>query len=291
MNIGLMPSDSGISFARLKAQAQAGEAVGFASLWVADHLIFRRDEEDVGGIWEAFTLLGALAAVTERIELGPLAACTSFRNPALLAKIADTLDEISGGRSILGLGAGWHEPEYEAYGYPFDHLAARFEEALQIVLPMLRGETVDFTGKYVHVKRAKLIPHGPRPKGPPIWIGARRPRMLRLVAKYADAYNTVWHLKPEEVAARFEEMRQVCREVGRDPATLTMTAGTQARVLGPGETAHEGERAITGTQDEIIEAFRGFAAAGVQHLVVVVPDTTEERIARFAPVIAALRDA
>jgi probable F420-dependent oxidoreductase len=291
MKIGLMPSNTGAPFAQLKAQAQAGEAAGFASLWVADHLIFRMAGEEESGIWEAFTLLAGLAAVTERIQLGPLVACTSFRNPALLAKIADTLDEISAGRSILGLGAGWHEPEYQAYGYPFDHLAGRFEEALQVTLPLLRGETVDFTGQYVQANQAKLIPHGPTPKGPPIWIGAKRPRMLRLIARYGDAFNAVWHLKPEPVAERFTEMAAVCREVGRDPATLTMTAGTLARVLGPGETAGEGERAITGSQDEIIEAFRGFAAVGVQHLVVVVPDTTEERIARFAPVIAALKDA
>ncbi len=226
MQIGLMPSDSGIPFAQLKAQALAGEAAGFASLWVADHLISRMPGEDEGGIWEAFTLLAGLAAVTERIHIGPLVACTSFRNPALLAKIADTLDEVSGGRSILGLGAGWHQPEYDAYGYPFDHLASRFEESLQIMLPLLRGETVTFHGEHVQAQHAKLIPHGPSPKGPPIWIGARRPRMLRAIARHAGAFNAVWHLKPEPVAERFAEMVAVCHEVGRDPATLTMTAGT-----------------------------------------------------------------
>ena len=291
MHIGLMPSDTAAPFAQLKAQAQAAEAAGFASLWVADHLIFRVPDQEDNGIWEAFTLLAGLAAVTERIQLGPLVACTSFRNPALLAKIADTLDEVSGGRSILGLGAGWHEPEYTAYGYPFDHLAARFEESLQITLPMLRGETVDFNGQYVQVQAAKLIPHGPSPKGPPIWIGAKRPRMLRLIARYAAAFNMVWHTTPEPVAERIAEMTTVCHAVGRDPATLTMTAGTVAQVLGSGETPKEGERGIFGNQEEIITALQGFAAVGVQHLVVIVPDTNAERIARFAPVIAALQGA
>jgi alkanesulfonate monooxygenase SsuD/methylene tetrahydromethanopterin reductase-like flavin-dependent oxidoreductase (luciferase family) len=291
MRIGLMPSDSGAPFAQLKAQALAAEASGFASLWVADHLIFRSPGEEDSGIWEAFTLLAGLAAVTEHIQIGPLVACTSFRNPALLAKIADTLDEISGGRSILGLGAGWHQPEYDAYGYPFDHLAGRFEESLRIALPLLRGETVTFQGEYAQAQQARLIPHGPSLKGPPIWIGARKPRMLRLIAQYADAFNAVWHVTPEPIAQRFAEMAAICQEVGRDPATLTMTAGTQAYILSPGETAKEGERAIAGSQDEVIAAFQGFAAVGVQHLVVVIPDTTEERIASFAPVIAALKDA
>jgi alkanesulfonate monooxygenase SsuD/methylene tetrahydromethanopterin reductase-like flavin-dependent oxidoreductase (luciferase family) len=126
------------TFRDIQAMAQAAEQAGFDSLWVADHLIYRFPSREEEGTWEAFTMLSALAAVTKTIALGPLVACTSFRSPALLAKMADTLDEISGGRFILGLGAGWHQPEYEAFGYPFDHLASRFEEALQVIVPLLR---------------------------------------------------------------------------------------------------------------------------------------------------------
>jgi probable F420-dependent oxidoreductase len=290
MQIGLMPDNFAKPFAEMKGWAQAAETTGFASFWVADHLIFRSGEKE-GGIWEAFTMLGALAAVTERIQLGPMVACTSFRNPALLAKIADTLDEISGGRSILGLGAGWHEPEYQAFGYPFDHLASRFEEALQVAVPLLQGETVDFTGKYVQVQQARLVPRGPSPKGPPILIGAHQPRMLRLVARYADMWNTAWHVKPEDVTKSYAQLLTACQEVGRDPATLTLTAGTSARILAPGEGADAGAKTITGTVDEIIAAFQGFAAVGVKHLIVQIPGTSEEYIAQFAPVIVALADA
>src|SRR5262245_27081060 len=131
----------------IEAQAQAAEAVGLDSFWLADHLLYRRTEQvdiDEMGCWEAFTFLSALAAATTRIQLGPLVAATSFRNPALLAKMADSLDEISDGRFILGIGAGWHQPEYDGFGYPFDHRVARFEESLQIIKPLLREGKVDF---------------------------------------------------------------------------------------------------------------------------------------------------
>src|SRR5438105_1394759 len=153
-------ADKTPTFRDLQAMAQAAEQVGFDSLWLADHLIFRFPGQEEKGTWEAFTMLGALAAVTRRIVLGPLVACTSFREPALLAKMADTLDMISEGRFILGLGAGWHQPEYEAFGYPFDHLASRFEEALQIIVPLLREGHVDFQGHYYQVHNCVLRPRG-----------------------------------------------------------------------------------------------------------------------------------
>src|SRR6185295_10070568 len=103
------------------------------------------------GFWEAWTLMGAIAEATSRIAIGPYVACCSFRNPALIAKQVDALEEISDGRILLGLGAGWHEPEYAAFGFPFDHRASRFEEALQIIVPLLRGETVTFHGQYYSV--------------------------------------------------------------------------------------------------------------------------------------------
>ena len=122
-------------FSDVRAMAQAAEGAGLDSFWVADHLIARMPNEGEVGQWESLTFLSALAAVTARIQLGPMVAATSFRNPAHTAKMADSLDEISNGRFILGLGAGWHEPEYAAFGYPFEHLASRFEEALRIIVP------------------------------------------------------------------------------------------------------------------------------------------------------------
>lgn len=291
MKLGFMPFDPQTRFQALREMALAAEDAGFASLWLADHFFHRFPDQAAEGFWEVFTFLSGLAAVTSRITLGPLVACTAFRNPSLLAKIADALDEVSNGRFILGLGAGWHQPEFDTFGYPFDHLAGRFAEALQVIVPLLREGQVDFTGKYVQARDAVLIPRGPTPGGPPILIAGKRPRMLQLAARYADAWNTAWHTTPEAVSTRYADMLAACQEVGRDPATLELTVGTEARILSPGESAEANPRVITGTADEVIAAFQGFAAVGVRHLMVMLPDSSPAQIARFAPVVAALADA
>ena len=256
----------------IQAMAQLAEQVGLDSFWLADHLIVRRSEQvdvDENGTWESFTFLSALAAATSRIHLGPLVAATSFRNPTLLAKMADALDEISGGRFILGLGAGWHKPEYDAFGFPFDHLASRFEEAIQIIRPLLRDGHVDYAGQYYQARDCVLRPRGPTPGGPRVLIGAKLPRMLRLVARYADAWNTAWHRSPETISAAVESLRVACDEVGRDPATIELTCGTLAHVYGPGEARLPDERIIAGSPEEVADGLRGFAAVGVQHLIVI----------------------
>ena len=272
-------------FSDVRAMAQAAEGAGLDSFWVADHFIARMPNEGEVGQRESLTFLSALAAVTSRIQLGPMVAATSFRNPALTAKMADSLDEISNGRFILGLGAGWHEPEYTAFCYPCEHLASRFEESLRIIAPLLHEGKVDFTGKYYSAKDAVLRPRGPSPKGPPILIGARRPRMLRLVARYADAWNTAWHTQPEVVAERWAGMRQACEEEGRDPATLELTAGVMLR-LGPnGEPAQGESYHVTGTNEEIAARLRGFVAVGVQHLILVIEPEGMVGFARFQPIL------
>jgi probable F420-dependent oxidoreductase len=277
------------TFQDLQALAQAAEQSGLDSLWVADHLIYRFPGEEESASWEAFTMLSALAAVTTHVELGPMVACTSFRPPALLAKMADALDEISRGRFILGLGAGWHQPEYEAFGYPFDHLASRFEEALQVIVPLLRDGHVDFQGNYYQVNNCVLRPRGPSKAGLPILIGAKRPRMLRLVARYADAWNTAWHVDPAVVQQRYAQLQAACTEVGRDPATITLTAGTIVR-LQSGEDATS-ERAITGSPEEIARRLHDFASIGVAHLIVILEPltlTTIEQFGRIAELVRAL---
>jgi hypothetical protein len=181
---GLVSADGATpSWADILAVAQRAEALGFASLWLPDHLLLRQgamseEGNSVMGAWECWSLLAALAAATKRVELGTIVLSTSFRNPALLAKMADTVDEISGGRLILGLGAGWHEPEYRAFGYPYDHRASRFEEALTITATLLREGRIDFVGRYYEARECELRPRGPRPGGPPIMVGTRGPRMM-----------------------------------------------------------------------------------------------------------------
>ena len=276
------------TFKDLQAMAQAAEQSGLDSFWLADHLIYRFPGEDESAPWEMFTMLSALAAVTTRVEIGSIVACTSFRPPALLAKMADALDEISSGRFILGLGAGWHQPEYEAFGYPFDRLASRFEEALQIIVPLLREGHVDFHGKYYEVNNCVLRPRGPSKDGPSILIGARQPRMLRLVARYADAWNTAWHTDAAVVKERYEQFRAVCAEVGRDPATITLNAGIIVRpVSGEGSE----ERAITGSPEEIARQLHAFAGVGVAHLIAELDPLnmrTIEQFARIADMVRAL---
>lgn len=275
------------TFRDLQAMAQTAEQNGLDSLWLADHLIYRFPEQEELAPWEAFTMLSALAAVTTRVEIGPMVACTSFRPPAMLAKMADALDEISGGRFILGLGAGWHQPEYDAFGYPFDHLAGRFDEALQIIVPLLREGHVDFQGQYYQVNNCVLRPRGPSKAGPPILIGAKRPRMLQLVARYADAWNTAWHTDPAVVQERYAQLRTACAEVGRDPATITLTAGVLVR-LQPGEDS-ETEGAITGAPEEIARRLHAFASTGVAHLIVNLEPLTRATIEQFARIAELVR--
>ena len=274
------------TFHDLQTMAQVAELVGLDSLWLADHLIYRFPGQDESAPWEAFTMLSALAAVTTRITLGPLVACTSFRPPALLAKMADALDEITSGRFILGLGAGWHQPEYEAFGYPFDHLAGRFEEALRVIVPLLREGHVDFQGQYYQVHNCVLRPRGPSPSGPPILIGARRPRMLRLVARYADAWNTAWHVDPAVVKQRHEELQQVCAEVGRDPATIELTVGTEVHLQPGGDTSSR--PAISGSAEEIARQLHAFAGVGAHHLIVELEPLTPATIEQFGRVVELL---
>lgn len=274
-------------FHDLRTLATTAQEAGLDSLWLADHLIYRFPERDELAPWETFTMLSALAAVTTRITLGTIVACTSFRPPALLAKMADALDEVSAGRFVLGLGAGWHRPEYEAFGYPFDHLASRFAEALQIIVPLLREGHVDFQGRYYQVHNCVLRPRGPSAGGPPILIGARRPRMLELVAQYADAWNTAWHIDPAVVGDRYEEFRQVCARVGQDSSRVELTVGTAVR-LRP-STEDEPRTAIEGDAEEIARQLQALAAPGARHLVVSLDPLTPATIEEFGAIVGRLR--
>ena len=169
-------------FADILEMTRVAEAVGFDAVWIIDHFIFRlQPDNDFSmpsdqaekGLWECFTLMAGLASATERIQIGSLVACTGFRNPGLVGKMSETIDDISGGRFILGLGAGWHEPEYEMFGYPFDHRASRFEDAIAIIEPFLHDGRADHAGPFFQARNAVNRPRGPRPAGVPILVGNR----------------------------------------------------------------------------------------------------------------------
>jgi alkanesulfonate monooxygenase SsuD/methylene tetrahydromethanopterin reductase-like flavin-dependent oxidoreductase (luciferase family) len=286
--------DTGVqaSWPDLLAMAKTAEDVGFDSLWVPDHFLFRglSDKPGTTGQWEAWSMMCAFAAVTKRVEIGPLVLATSFRNPALLAKMADTLDEISDGRFILGIGAGWHKPEYDAFGFPFDHRFSRFEEALTIVHGLLRNGEIDFNGEYYQARDCELRPRGPRKEGPPILIGTTGEKMLRLTAKYADMTNTAWHYKADAVIPSNEKIDAACAEVGRDPKSLVRTAGVNVDLPGAVTTSSgDGEsKAISGSLEEIAETLRTFADHGISHIQAILNPATAAGAEQFAGVLEIL---
>jgi alkanesulfonate monooxygenase SsuD/methylene tetrahydromethanopterin reductase-like flavin-dependent oxidoreductase (luciferase family) len=219
------------------------------------------------------------------VELGTVVLANPFRNPALLAKMAHTLDEISSGRLILGLGAGWHKPEFDAFGFSFERRVDRFEEALQIIKPLLAGERVDFSGTHYQVENCIITPLGPRTEGIPLLIGAQRPRMLRLVARYADQWNTAWLGQPQELTERLDWIHEACESVQRDPQTLDITVGVQVSYPDLGPTGHMTENPLTGPAQAVADAFHAYDQAGAAHLILATTPFTVSAIERVAEAV------
>lgn len=281
------------SWSDIRAMAVRAEEVGFDSIWVEDHLLLRPENQEPQGLWECWSMIAALAAVTNRVEVGTFVACTAFRNPALLAKMADTVDEISGGRLILGLGAGWNETDFTAFGFPSDHLVSRFEEAITIVRALLRDGRIDFSGTFYSARDCELRPRGPRPAGPPILVGAVGPRMLGLTARFADAWNGAC-----TSAAGYGPLREhvdaACIAAGRDPATLQRTVAVLVDYTGGRgiPTSFNPARLppLSGPPDLIADELRAFAAAGIAHVQITTIPMTIESVDAFEPVLRLLDD-
>jgi probable F420-dependent oxidoreductase len=252
----------------IRAIVQQAETDGFDSIWLPDHLMYRTPEGTTRGNCECWTMLAALAEATQRVELGTLVLCNSFRHPAILAKMATAVDEVSGGRLILGIGAGWNEPEYQAFGLPFDHRVDRFEEAVQILKPLLREGHVDFAGEYYQARNCDDLPRGPREAGPPLLVGGEGPRMLKLTAQYADLWNTGYMGAPSTMTEKLAKIEAACRQVGRDPATLGITAliGVWFPDLQDKQPPFF-DKPLIGTVQEIAAAMSGYAELGVQHII------------------------
>ncbi len=274
----------------IRGIAQQAEGDGFDSIWLADHLLYRNPGEPTRGVWESWTILSALAEATRRVELGTLVTCNSIRNPAVLAKIATAVDEVSHGRVILGVGAGWNEPEYQAFGLPFDHRVGRFEEALQIIAPLLREGHVDFAGKYYQARNCDNVPRGPRPRGPPLMVGGEGPRLIRLAAQYADLWNTGYMGGPETMSDRFAKIDAACREAGRDRAAVGVTA--LICLWFPDLVAKKprfADSPLTGTPQEIAAAMRGYEDLGVKHIMIQCEPYTSESRDRLAEALKIYR--
>ena len=273
-----------LPYSYLREMALQAEEAGFDSVWVYDHLLYRFPDRPTLGIWEGWTTFAALCEATSRVELGQLVMCAAWRNPALMAKMAITADEVSGGRAILGLGAGWHQPEFDAFGYPFHHLADQFEEALQIIHPLLKEGKVDFQGTYFSAPNCEMRPRGPRPGGPPILIASKGPRMLRLTARYADQWNAAWFGKPTLFKQRHADLMAACEEVGRDPSTLEITVGVTVgypQLEGGPENVDDPDKVLSGSPEEIAAGLREYADLGVDHVICACNPDTKEALAEL----------
>ena len=267
--------------------AVMAEQAALDSLWVYDHLLFRMPGEDEGGPHDPLIMLAAVAAVTSRVELGTIVLGTGFRAPGITAKMAVAIDEVSDGRMILGIGAGWHEPEYAAFGYPFDHRVGRFEEFVGVALPLLRGEHVTFSGQWHQAQDAVLLPPPPRgtrlPGRMPILIAGKGERMLRLTARHADAWNAAWFGMPTE---RFHQRRAdlvaACEAEGRDPAAIEVTVGLTIDAEAPAEGRPMADNALAPEVDAVARALDAWRDLGVGHVQVDLRPTS----ARLVDVLA-----
>jgi alkanesulfonate monooxygenase SsuD/methylene tetrahydromethanopterin reductase-like flavin-dependent oxidoreductase (luciferase family) len=265
-------------WADLRDIARVAETIGLDSIWVGDHYLYR-DARGSRGPWEAWTQLAAIAAVTERVTIGPLVAATAFHAPLVLAKLAATVDEISGGRLTLGIGAGWNEVEFRALGIPFTDRVGRFEEAFMIVRTLLRDGAIDFEGRFYSARDCELLPRGPRPGGPPLMIGSNGPRMLRIALPYVHAWNswfTGFGNRPEGVGRLRELVDGACRSVGRHPSEVERTLAVLVAL--PGATGARlpdpSAPPLRGSPDELAESLRGFAREGIGHLQLVIDPIT-----------------
>jgi alkanesulfonate monooxygenase SsuD/methylene tetrahydromethanopterin reductase-like flavin-dependent oxidoreductase (luciferase family) len=262
------------------AMAGAAEEVGFESVWLGDHLLYRGDGREERGPWEAWTLLAALAAVTERVRVGPLVACTSFHPPGLLAKMAATVDEISGGRLVLGLGAGWNEIEYRAFGLPYDHRVSRFEESFEIVRRMLAGERVTVPGRFWQAEDAVLLP--PPARRVPLMVGSNGERMLRITLPYVDAWNT-WYSRyenrPEGFAELNAQVTAAAEAVGRDPGEIVRSVCVLVELDEQAvKRPHGDDATVPIAADELPAHLDALVEAGADEAILVLRPITEQSI-------------
>jgi probable F420-dependent oxidoreductase len=272
------------SYPLIRELAVMSEEAGFDSIWVYDHLLYRFEGKPDMGVHECWTVLSALAEATDRVALGALVMCTGYRNAGVLAKMAAALDHVSGGRLIFGLGAGWHDPEYDAFGFPKDRKVSRFAEATDVICSLIRTGRADFDGRYVTARDALMLP--PARPDLPILIAGEGPRMLRLTARYADAWNTAWYGGPDDrLASQREAMLRACEEVGRDPAEIELTVGVTVRYPG---VDREGP-ALTGSPERMAEVLAAYADAGVDHVTAELQPSTPGTFAQFGEALRLFR--
>ena len=270
--------------------ARRAEGAGYDSIWVGDHLIYDLPDGSTRGPYEAWTTLAAIAAVTERVDIGPLVASTGFHAPAMLAKHAATVDAISQGRLIVGLGAGWNRREFDAFGFRYDRRVSRFAEALAIIAPLLREGRTTFHGEFYDVADCVLDPPPVREGGPPIMVGSNSPRMLAIALPVVDAWNVWWSIygnsveRFAQVKAEVDAVMPAGRCAEATAAVLVTLPGGHGRLMG--ET-YDGS-VTTVTPDGLGDHVHGLAEAGATHLQLVLDPITAESIDAIGVALAAL---
>ena len=287
----------------LRSLAREAEAMGVDTLWVPDHLQRDLASGERIGFWECWTIVTALAEATTSVGIGPYVACTGFRNPAMLAKMAATLDEVSGGRLVLGLGSGVpdRDASWRAYGFDADRPVARYAEAVEVIVRMLREPAVTFEGAFYRTDDAQIIPRrtgDPAGAGPPVWVAGLGDRTSRVAAAFGDAINVNLPLcGPADMNRLVDIASRACDAVGRDPATLELT-GWARLVLEEDGSALVREGCLSGSPTEVAASVRGFTEAGLRHVTFYIaapddpsrlPALTPATLARFASVLEAIR--
>jgi alkanesulfonate monooxygenase SsuD/methylene tetrahydromethanopterin reductase-like flavin-dependent oxidoreductase (luciferase family) len=275
----------------IKDMAQGAEEVGLDSLWVGDHLLYA-DDGRRSGPWEAWSVLSAVAAVTERIELGPLVAALGFHEPAVLAKAAATIDEISGGRLIFGVGAGWNEVEFAAFGLPFQQRVSRFAEAFEIIRRLLAGERFGFEGEFYQLVDSELLPPPLRPGGVPFMIGSNRPRMLSLALPHVSWWNS-WYSgfenDPAKVAGLVARIDDACRDAGCSPDDLKKSVAVFVAFAGNPARGVNGGEPWRGSAEDHVERLFQIEQAGVDEVIGVIDPITRDSIEKWGAIAATFR--
>jgi alkanesulfonate monooxygenase SsuD/methylene tetrahydromethanopterin reductase-like flavin-dependent oxidoreductase (luciferase family) len=274
-----------VRWAEIRAIAKAAEDVGFDSIWLGDHMLYRGHGRGERGPWDVWTQLAALAVSTERVRLGPLVAATAFHPAGVLARMAASIDEVSGGRFVLGLGAGWNEVEFRAFGYPYDRVVSRFEEAFEIVRRLIAGERVTFVGRFQTVEDAVLLPRPGRRV--PLMIGGSGPRLLGISLPHVEAWNTWYSVYGNTVdgfAALNAEVDATCPRAGREPREVARSACVLVAVDGgAGERPHD---APVVAPAALAEHLRSLAEAGADEAILVVDPITERSVRVLAEALA-----
>jgi len=268
-------------FADQLAVSRMAADAGFEALWFADHFSFDSDEGPRGS-WDAWMLMAAIAASVPNVQIGPMVACTAYRNPGVIAKMTEMIQDISGGRFILGLGAGWSKPEYEQFGIRFEPRVSQFEEALHIIRSLLRDGEVDYQGEYYQANGAVNLPRSQRGRETPILIGSTGDRMLRLLVRYADAWNVGWAGDTEGLKGKVARLDAACEAEGRDPQSVVRTVSVG--IAGEG-FAGDQATVFRGTTDEAVALLHELESLGFRHLIIRMDPFTHGAVESFAPAI------